>query len=579
MFDAARELCRLARGKAVVAPWDGAPRLGAVLATGPEVASFLQAQLTSDVLALEPGDLQLSARLDRKGNLVCWFHLLRMPERGQPFPSYLMTMPRSLTDALVEDLQAYVFSENLLLENATAEFQGLLVQGPATEHLLSGAAGLELPLGVLRWPLSLTGDPGALLLVPGDNGTPLFEGALAELQAQGCGVLGDDEASAQAWHWLQVEAGWPSLEHDLKPGARVLPQTGLEQQAVSYTKGCYLGQEVVARIRTYGAVPQALRGLIFNGYGLSDLDAAPAPGEPLLDAQGKKIGTWARAAWSDTLDEPVALVFLDRVNRTPGHTLEVQVGADETLPAQVALLPLYSAANTTEKAAALHHRAVEAFSQGRDEEAISLLEECLRLDPSHSEAYEALGVILGRGERYHEAIDIFRRLEEVAPEEPMVHTNLSLYYMKVGDKEEAERQKALGTMKRFGNTDPAAVDAMEAAERQGRREEAARKQIIFAEVLEIDPDDPLALMGMGNALIDLDQPEVADDYLARALVAQKDNSALYLSRGKLLQQLGRQDEAAEVLQRGIEVASRRGDLMPLREMEHRLALGVQSPER
>jgi tetratricopeptide (TPR) repeat protein len=161
----------------------------------------------------------------------------------------------------------------------------------------------------------------------------------------------------------------------------------------------------------------------------------------------------------------------------------------------------------------------------------------------------------------------------------MVHTNLSLYYMKVGDKEEAERQKALGTMKRFGNTAPAAVDAMEAAERQGRREEAARKQIMFAEVLEIDPDDPLTLMGMGNALIDLDKPEVADDYLARALIAQKDNSALYLSRGKLLQQLGRQDEAAEILQRGIEVASRRGDLMPLREMEHRLALGVQSSER
>jgi hypothetical protein len=54
---------------------------------------------------------------------------------------------------------------------------------------------------------------------------------------------------------------------------------------------------------------------------------------------------------------------------------------------------------------------------------------------------------------------------------------------------------------------------------------------------------------------------------------------LYLSRGKLLQQLGRQDEAADVLQRGIEVASRRGDLMPLREMEHRLALGLHSSDR
>ena len=212
------------------------------------------------------------------------------------------------------------------------------------------------------------------------------------------------------------------------------------------------------------------------------------------------------------------------------------------------------------------------FSEGQDDESIALLEESLRLDPGLGDAYEALGVILGRGERYHEAIDIFRRLEEVAPQEPMVHTNLSLYYMKVGNREEAEHQKALGTMKRFGNIEPAGVQQLEQAEKEARRQEAKRKQAMFAQVLAIDPEDPLALMGMGNALIDLDQLAEAEACLARALAVQKDNSPLYLSHGKVLEKLERPLEAAAVFNRGVEVASRRGDLMPLREMEHRLAL-------
>jgi folate-binding protein YgfZ len=565
MFNAARNLCRLARGKAVVTPWDGVPRLGAMLATGPEVSSFLRSQLTSDIDALEPGGVQLSARLDRRGNLQSWFHILQMPDRGQPFPSYLMLLPRDLVDGLVADLEAYVFTEDVSLENVSDDFDGLLLQGPDVVGLAD-----DFPAAALRWPVSLTGDPGWLLLAPRgmqDAFADLSRLATENLWAQ----LEDDEVSSSAWQWLLMEAGWPSLEHDFRPGERLLPQTGLEQQAVSYTKGCYLGQEVVARVRTYGSVPQALRVLVFPGSGLVDLKEAPAPGEPLHDAEGKKIGTWARTGWSDTLDEPIALAFLNRDNRTSGQDLEIQIAEDFTLPARVELLPLYSAADAQERAETLHHQAVTAFGEGHDNQAIALLEECLRLDPSHSDAYEALGVILGRSERYHEAIDIFRRLEEVAPDEPMVHTNLSLFYMKVGDKDEAERQKALGTMKRFGG-DRDEMEKMAAADKQARLDEATRKQTMFAEVLEIDPDDPLALMGMGNALMDLDRPEEADTYLARALTAQKDNSALYLSRGKLLQQLERTAEAAEVLTRGIEVASRKGDLMPLREMEHRLAL-------
>ena len=204
---------------------------------------------------------------------------------------------------------------------------------------------------------------------------------------------------------------------------------------------------------------------------------------------------------------------------------------------------------------------------------MSLLEEALRLDPTHADTYEALGVILGRNERFHEAIDIFKRLEEVAPLEPMVHTNLSLFYMKIGDKEEAERQLARATEKRFLGLDDAQATREQAeAEEAARRVDAERKAAMFREVLEIDPDDPLALMGLGNALAVLEEFASAEPHLARACTVQKDNSAAFVAHGKVLERLGRETEAAEVYRDGVDVASRKGDLMPLREMEHRLLM-------
>ena len=95
---------------------------------------------------------------------------------------------------------------------------------------------------------------------------------------------------------------------------------------------------------------------------------------------------------------------------------------------------------------------------------------------------------------------------------------------------------------------------------------------MFSEVLELDPTDPLALMGLGKAFADLEQFDLADTHLERALAAQPDNSALYAARGKVLEALGRTVEAGEIYRQGVGVASRRGDLMPLKDMEHRLLM-------
>ncbi|MCB1183679.1 tetratricopeptide repeat protein, partial [bacterium] len=580
---------------------EDSPAAGLALVSGPDAAAFLHSQLTSDVRALGPGRGQLSARLNRKGQLLAWFSLHRLPERGQPFPSYLLVMPRAGVGDLLGDLAANLVSEDVLLEEVSDEFAGWALQVPVTADAaprpcdligLGAPAGTDwdgladLDLVVVPAPQgeawvvrrALAGDPGWLVLFPGaDRSTVLTatDAAAAESDLVRLADLAPGDR-ATLWRWLQAEAGWPVLGHDLPPATRVLPQTGLEEQVVSYAKGCYLGQEVVARLRTYGTVPEALRSVAWEGVEPEDLDELPPPGTPCTAPDGTKLGTWAGSFWAPTRQQAASLVFLGRDHRTPGTGLRVDgaAGPDgEELGGHVDLPALHRGGNRTELARQLHDRGLDAFAAGRDDEAVSLLEQALRLDPGHTDACEALGVILGRQQKFHEAIDIFRRLEELAPDEPMVHTNLSLFYMQIGEKDEAERQKALATMKKFGvGTDPAEAARLAAEDQRVRRDEAARKQAMFAEVLELDPDDPLALMGLGQALETLGDDRGAAEYLARALAGQPGNSPLYASYGRVLARLGRTVEAAAIYRDGIAVASRKGDLMPLREMEHRLRL-------
>lgn len=589
-------ICRQAREKGLVGLWDGVPGLGLALVSGPDGAQFLQTRLTSDVLSLAPGQGQLSARLTARGQLVGYFSLHRMPDLGQPFPSYLLLAPRVDLGIILADLAANVLGDDVLVEDVSTQFHGLVIQGPEADPFLERILGRspvqgrsDFSLGVVPGGTSLsptvacpgdlmilsrsfTGDPGRLLLwSAGSSDEGAAEILLAEARNQGLVLLEEEQAWTEAWKWLSVEAGWPRLGAELETSRTLLPSTGLEQQVASSTKGCYPGQEVVARIRTYGSVPMALRGLEFSDSDLDMIGELPDPGQE-LKAGDRKIGSWGTAAWSVTRGRAIALAFLDRDHRAPGTRLVVDTPAGP-LEAAVVLLPFFRAADQGARAQQLHDQAIRLFSEGNDERAVSLLEQAVRLDPGFKDAYEALGVILGRKEKFVQAIDIFRRLEEVAPEEPMVHTNLSLFYMKIGDQDEAERQKSLATFKRFSSaTDPGEARDLQNEAEAAQTKEAERRIRMFAEVLEFDPEDPVALMGMGKAHAELGQNRQAGAYLEQALAAQPENSVLYALRGKVLEALGRPEKAREMYRQGVEVASRRGDLMPLKDMEHRLLL-------
>jgi folate-binding protein YgfZ len=569
------DLANSARSLGMITDWDHTPGLGALFVTGADAVSFLQSQLTSDVAELEPGRGQLSARIDRHGRLLFWFSLHQLPNRGQVFPLFMIILPQRDVVDLMDSLEASVVSEDIIFTDVSGDCSGVLVQGPNALSLIDSTQAWDefdvinwvdeaAPLGAWVIRRSFTGDSGVLVVWFHDE-VKTERSRVRETAQLRCNAIefnNDDDAHV-AWHWLTMELGLPELGRDLEPGQRILSQTGLEQHAISWTKGCYLGQEVLARVRAYGSPPETLRGLVFHDSGPFDV---PEPGTLLTTSDGTKIGTWARAGFSPTLKAPLVLAFLKRDHSTPGSTLELAWG-DECKHAKVALLPIHRAGTPAEQASQLYNLAVTRFRTDDDQDAVTLLEEALRLHPEHSEALEALGVILGRLHRYEEGIAVFQRLEHAAPNDPMVHVNLSLYYMKLGDKEEAERQKALGTMKRFG----VSPDQVEASEIQAA-DDAQRKLSMFKEVLEIDPGDPLALMGAGDALASLGESQQAATMLAQAQAAQPENSTVYLKYGRVLESLEQRDEAIVVYHSGIKVASRRGDLMPLREMEHRIVI-------
>ena len=586
---------------------EGLADLGAIHARGPDVLTFLHSQVTNDVEGLAPGQGNRSARVTRQGQLTEFFSVHRLPDEATG-PAVLILLERARVEALMGELDAVLFADRVELSDVSEAFDIWIVQGPTADSVLDewmqADAGsfasapadaittsqpADGPSGLLLIHRSLTGDAGWIVCLPRErtSGNAALDRLREIAEASGMIELTEPMLSP-VLETLRIEAGILRMGPDTTGRKRILPETGLEQQTVSYTKGCYVGQEVIARVRTYGKLPFALRGLILESeeqgdFGLeraSLIESVPEAGASVVLEDDTVVGQFASRTLSPVVEDAVAYAYLDRKHRTPGSTLSLK-WADRVTPARVVLLPFYDAPGAEEQVAFLYDRAVRAFAEGRESTALSGLEEALRIDPTFSDGYEAIGVMLGRSERFHEAIDIFKRLEEIAPGEPMVNTNLSLYFMKIGDKETAEAESAKAMQKSMAQRSGAAVDGdrLEEVLTEQKKADAERKKAMFSQVLEIDSEDGVALFGLGSALLALEDWAQAAAVLGRAKTVEVDNSAVYLAQGKAFERLNRNEEAEHVYREGMEVASRKGDLMPLKEMEHRVLLLSGQSER
>lgn len=291
-----------------------APR-EAIGISGADRLSYLQGLLTNDIQALVPGTGCYAAWLTPQGRMLTDMHVL---ESGS---MVLMDVPAGELDATLQRLDQFIFTEEVRVESLAPSLRSVWIHGPQAPSCLDavfGAAGFagwapyhhepltcqELPVVVAR--IDQVGVPGYCLFVQPSGESRLLK-ALAEA---GASVV--EPAALEA---ARIEAGYPVFGVDMT-GDTIPLEAGIEPRAISFTKGCYVGQEVIVRVlhRGGGRVAKRLVGLRVHGE-------VPARGA-LVFAAGREVGRITSAAASPALGT-VALGYLHRDFVAAGTTVEV----------------------------------------------------------------------------------------------------------------------------------------------------------------------------------------------------------------------------------------------------------------
>jgi folate-binding protein YgfZ len=302
--------------------------IGKAEVEGRDRASFLQGMLSNDIKTLAPGQGCAAAFLDAHGKVMALLRVYALADR------LLLELPPRLTEKTLQLLDKYLISEKVTFEPMDEAYAVLSLQGPQAPALLEGLAGgsldaaphahAELTLAGITARVIQRSEFGALpgfFLWVAPEDSPALARALREA---GAVAVGDEAAEV-----LRVESGEPVFGIDLDETV-LLPELGRED-LISYTKGCYIGQELVARVKYRGHVNRALAGLRLEG------DTVPAPGVPVM-AEGKEIGRVTSAVRSLALGHPIALGYIRREHLEPGSSVAVGAG-DPPIPARVAALP------------------------------------------------------------------------------------------------------------------------------------------------------------------------------------------------------------------------------------------------
>ena len=210
---------------------------GVLAIEGPDRETFLQGQLTQDTRSLAPGQSRPMAGLTPKGKLLYFGRLTAQADR------LLLLVPASARAAVAGHLRKYAVFQKVSVTDRSDEFVLLGLYGP-------DAAAFAAPEGCIALPVE--GELAAGLLAPAAQRQAL-EAALAS--------AGSTAVSRDSAEILRVEAGRPGFGTDSDQNS--LPDELNLQDAISTTKGCYVGQEIVARLRTYGRVNRRLVGFRF----------------------------------------------------------------------------------------------------------------------------------------------------------------------------------------------------------------------------------------------------------------------------------------------------------------------------
>ncbi len=284
--------------------------------TGPQTASFLQGQVTCDVREMTPGVSRIGAHCDPKGRMQFSFRALSCEDE-----KILLRVPRAMIPVVQASLGKYILFSKAELADLSDQVVLRGLTGPDARSLLT------------RWLTEPAPEPGHWVSIDGAQiltlGDDRFECWLSETQAQALDAsMGEPEPGDNLWTLLDIRAGLasvlPETQGQFTPQALNFTQIG----AVSFRKGCYTGQEIVARLHYKGKLKQHMRRLAVTSAELNSL----TPGTGIYNAADKKVGELVMTARA----EQGALECLAIIDDS---ALEGELRIDHTFPAEPLSLP------------------------------------------------------------------------------------------------------------------------------------------------------------------------------------------------------------------------------------------------
>lgn len=307
---------------------------GRICLLGNDRTRFLHGQITNDVKKLRAGEGCYSALTTAKGKMESDLNIFNLPDE------LLLDFEPGLTEKISQRLEKFIVADDVQIADVAPHYGLLTVQGPKAAQVVN-AVGLATDgiTGKIRSIVKISDAMlGDIYLLnqprissgPGDFGFDIFVpnnalGAVADKLIAAAKNSGGRACGWTAFETARIEAGIPRFGVDMDE-TNLPMECGIEQSAMSFNKGCYIGQEVLNRVHTIGHVNKELRGLRLA----DDLKTLPQKNDKLL-YNGKEMGYITSSVKSPSLHANIALGYVRREGNQIGTELMLKTAAGDSL--------------------------------------------------------------------------------------------------------------------------------------------------------------------------------------------------------------------------------------------------------
>jgi folate-binding protein YgfZ len=311
---------------------------GKLRLTGKDRVEFLHGMVTNDVKKLAAGSGLYAVFTTDKAKMLSDARIYCLPD------AFWLDLEAGTVGKIHKHLDKYTLASDVTVEQVTDSFGLLSIYGPASPGILfqflspgplpgeeySTARLFDEDVSILVARNEITGETGFDLYVPMDKAPDVWNRLLKVGSPHGLRAVGMD-----ALNTLRIEAGIPRYGVDMDESNFPM-ETGLEKTAISYTKGCYIGQETIARADAQGRMSKHLSGLVLAGEPVPDKGRMIQAPSQAAGAERKSVGTVTSAVKSPTLGKVIALGYIHRDFTEPGSMVQI-----DGISVEVVRLPFY----------------------------------------------------------------------------------------------------------------------------------------------------------------------------------------------------------------------------------------------